>query len=269
MAKLILLLCIGVVQFLGAYSFVRDKYLVSIQALDTSRNAYNHICSGAIVADNFIVTSASCFRKTANSAPIEFDRGKVRVIAGTQSLDEENGIIRNVKTVYLSKTLTSDHYDGDLAVVRLDKKLNQADPRIKVVQLPDHDRVDHHDKSTKLSGFRSWVRINVLLSLQVCHPDDSNRMLLCAKALYDTSTNYNIIEALSQEDIGGPVVQSGKLIGVLTDKKAFNQHASRIRFTKVHFLHDFIKKAMNSELDGGFINFLCKFTKLSAVCQRH
>ena len=97
--------------------------IVSIQYdCHQNDNPSTHCCSGTIVNDRYILTSASCFQRNENRSLLAKD---VSIIAGIHFLEQQCQIHRMVDEIIIHPNWTGQTEDiHDLALLRLTKRLD-------------------------------------------------------------------------------------------------------------------------------------------------
>lgn len=97
--------------------------LVSIQYdCHHNQNPSTHCCTGTILSDRYILTSASCFDRQANKSALAKD---VTVVAGIHSLNQRCSSDHKVDAVLIHSNWSTERNDThDLALLRLATRLD-------------------------------------------------------------------------------------------------------------------------------------------------
>jgi hypothetical protein len=121
----------------------------------------NHSCSGSILSDFYILTSASCI---ANSASFG-----ITIVAGIHNYTEDEGIERQVDRIYFHPEYKgiSDNYANNIAILHISQTLNiEHDVFISRICLPEIDEDLPHPIYYPSPGTRlavtGWGSMNCL-----------------------------------------------------------------------------------------------------------
>ncbi|XP_023314837.1 transmembrane protease serine 9-like [Trichogramma pretiosum] len=222
------------------------KYTVSIQKKINEWEIYQHVCSGAIIDDFFIITAAQCF--VTDDDEVYVDVAEWRVVAGTYDLNLSSKI-KYIKAIMIKKNYPKKT-ENDIAIIELTNSFQVAKNNLTKIALPEEDKKEYTNSQAVASGFgvsksdettsleRNYLNVKVYAS-----PRCTSEKLICARGIDATSKNaYH----LRKGDIGGPLVFDNSLIGIyinglpsLTTSKLQTEV-----FVKVSKFLDFIHKAM-------------------------
>ncbi|XP_076380535.1 trypsin-7 [Megalopta genalis] len=174
-----------------------------------------HVCGGAIISEEWVVTAAHCVQRAF--APL------ISIKAGTSDL-KEDGIVVDAEEIITHEMYDPRDSDYDIALIRLKKPLVYGG-RVRPILLAPV--ADHYQAGTKavVTGWgvsKSNGRLtNQLRKVEV--PLVSNTE--CAQLYGTRPITRRMICAgyvnlggkdACQGDSGGPMVQYGKLIGIVS-----------------------------------------------------
>lgn len=83
------------------------RYQVSIQSVDG-----DHLCSGAVLNENWIVTVAQCLRKFGS------DVQNLRIVVGTNNIRSKSGSSYEIEKVVIHPDFEPSRYQNDIALIQ-------------------------------------------------------------------------------------------------------------------------------------------------------
>ncbi|XP_025986029.1 chymotrypsin-2 [Solenopsis invicta] len=187
-------------------------YQISLQMKHSSF----HFCGGAILNDNYVITAAHCI--------IDVRAEKIKVVAGTNDLNNPKSQHDVVKIIVHENYNMSNSWNNDIALLKV------KTPFVKFVTvghvpLPSKDDVVKANDIAVVSGWGLlWIngpistklqRVNVFIAdqeycesiyrkIKTVHPTQ-----VCA---YDPSNQRGMCNG----DSGGPLTVNGKLVGLVS-----------------------------------------------------
>ncbi len=115
-------------------------------------NQNKHSCSGSILSESYILTSASCIANVSSFG--------LTIVAGIHNHSEDDGIYRKVDRIFFHPDYTGllDNNANDIAILHVSQALNfDNDLFINRICLPEKDEVSPESIYYPASGTRLMV----------------------------------------------------------------------------------------------------------------
>ncbi|XP_031777810.1 chymotrypsin-2-like [Nasonia vitripennis] len=247
------------------------NYQVSIQVLKKKSGQFEHTCGGSIISAQFVLTASHCFVSKDDKQILDVSKSHVRILAGTNRQDDEDGIYRFIDKVYLNKNYSHSNpfMYGDIAVVKLDEKLDvEDDPRVSIIKIPRKLKYEKLvNKVATASGFgiidfvsntdefgeavtkpilpntRQYIDVRIVSKAE-CTPYEH---IICS--LFDDADDYKV-HGICNGDSGGPLVYKNALIGIVSRAAiSCDMRKKTAKFTLVPYYNDFIIRAVRDDGD--------------------
>lgn len=247
---IILLLIIVTICKAEAYKNVIDARIVGGRPTDIQtapfivsiRRNGQFICGGSLIQTQFVVTAAHCVK---NVAPAQ-----LTIVGGVTQLSEV-GLRRNVIKIILPKEYTARTYNKDVAVLKLNKPLD--DSAVSTIGL-----CQTNWKAGDLVNVYGWGQIsekslkdsNNLRTVSVPLISHKKCVSLYKNKATVTNTMFCAGDLHSKDacsgDSGGPVVYNNQLCGIVSWGIGCAQSHYPGVYTNVKMVQSFITKAMNN-----------------------
>ncbi|XP_071053254.1 transmembrane protease serine 9-like [Onthophagus taurus] len=232
-------------------------YQVSVQL--NREGAWFHNCGGAILDEDTIVTAAHCL--------FEHDLADLRIVVGILDLDEIDGP-SDARIFTVTNTIIHPDYIGgagvgpnDIGIIKISDLFFWTDA-VQPVSLPVADAV--FTGPSVVSGWGSTFPIIIpimpnrlqkantpLLSYQECY--DAFVAVTGISDKFDERSNVctgglddGVFEAPCSGDSGGPVVQDGVLVGVVSWGVSCGMTGAPSVHTRIASFIDFIQEHMST-----------------------
>lgn len=205
------------------------------------------ICGGSLIHIQYVVTAAHCVKGVQPS--------QLMVVAGATLLSDMGGLRRNVIKITLPKDYTARTYNKDVAVLKLNRPLNDT-IHTKTIDLCQRnwkvgDHVDVYgwgqttqkSQASSSSGSNSLRTVRVpLISYRKCVNLYKNKAIL-------TNTMFCAGDLRSKDacsgDSGGPVVYNNQLCGIVSWGIGCAQSHYPGVYTNIRVVRNFITKAIS------------------------
>ncbi|CAF0862212.1 unnamed protein product [Brachionus calyciflorus] len=113
----------------------------------------NHICSGSLIKSQYVLTAANCVNKINIS--------QLSVVAGSHTLDIVLNSLNNfdVLEVYLHPNFSSNGVSDNIAIIKLQKPLNETRKILRICLPPNGDETYAYKKNVFVAGWGSTTGI--------------------------------------------------------------------------------------------------------------
>ncbi|XP_018403820.1 PREDICTED: transmembrane protease serine 3-like [Cyphomyrmex costatus] len=178
------------------------KYQVSL------RNNDKHICSGSILNNFNVLTSASCI------AELKCSLNETKVHVGTNFLNE-SGYVYDIESISVHQNYDSYLLINDIALLHLDTPM-RYNVLVQPITLSKSDK-NFENKPCTLSGWGFETNGNISNSLQEIDLI-GYKQTECAKKHWQLTSSHICTspqnKTICQNDFGGPLVISGAQLGI-------------------------------------------------------
>lgn len=182
-----------------------------------------HLCSGALIADDLILTSANKFDWDTDAGNVWFDKDTMKVRVGSQFWNE-GGQLMDVQRVLAHDGFFEDRLFNDITLIRLSEKVTLSGS-VEAIELATEEPATGTLASVsgwgETTGESNPTRLN---SVNVNFTSSEE----CRKEFPEFSTedifDYNVCGSVNGKkgknkckgDDGAPMVVEGKLVGIVS-----------------------------------------------------
>nr|XP_014102106.1 trypsin-like [Bactrocera oleae] len=214
----------------GVKTTITDHpYVVSLQLADGT-----HICGGALIKKNIVVTAAQCF--------FFQDPTQLYVRLGTGNYSTDGELIP-ISSYIINENFDFTTMDSDVAVLKLVKNVAKSSTKREIKVAGEKPKTDRSGVVTGWSQRRQLEDVTVrIINAKKCrsgeyiyNEDDIMDTMFCAQA-------YN--RYVCGGEPGSPLVYKKKLIGLVSWAYGCGNVGNPAVYTNVNNLRKWIKKAI-------------------------